>query len=47
MERPHCTGDISVMGLFTGRPQKSKRQTSELYSHSQFLRMLFTDIEKK
>jgi len=49
MEPTNGTGDVSVIGLFIGVPQrlKRKRQTSELYSHSQFTHMLFTDIEKK
>jgi len=37
-----CTGDISVMGLIHWRYPKRKRQTSELYSHSQFSHMPFT-----
>ena len=43
---PHCTRDISVMGLFTGGPKEEASNQSTVYSHSQFSRMLFTDIEK-
>jgi len=42
---PHYTGGINIIGLFTGIERK--RQTSELYSHSQFSHMLFTDVENK
>jgi len=42
MEPTHSTGDISVIHWCSS---KMKRQTSELYSYSQFSHMLFTDIE--
>ena len=45
MERSHCTGDISVMGLFTVLPKRASVKPVNCI-HTQFLRMLFTDIEK-
>jgi len=39
-----CTGDIRVMELFNGITEQ-ERQTSELYSHSQFSHMPFTVID--
>ena len=42
---PHCTGDISVIGLFTDVTQRGSVESVNCI-HSQFSHMLFTDIEK-
>ena len=43
---PHCTGDISVIGLFAGVPlRESVKQVNCI--DTQFSDVLFTDIDKK
>ena len=43
---PHCTGDISAIGLFTGVPQRGSLKPVNCI-HTQFSDMLFIDIENK
>ena len=49
MEPTHGTGDISVIGLFTGVPQRgSVKPVNCIQTHSFHTNvMLFTDIEKR
>ena len=46
MEPTHGTDDISVIGLFTGVPQRGSVKAVN-FIHTQFSHMLFTDIDKK
>ena len=43
---PRCTGDNKRNGVIHWCSPNRKRQTSELYSHSQFSHMLFTSLQK-
>ena len=40
---PHCTGDISVIGLFAGVPQRGSAKPVNCI-HTHFSDMLFTDV---
>ena len=44
-EPTHGTGDVSVIGLITGVPQRGSIKPVNCI-HTQFSHMLFTDIEK-
>jgi len=45
---PHCTGDISVIVLFTGVPHRGNvKPVNCIHTQSQFSHMLFTDVCSK